>query len=137
MAYRQVTSSRRYTLATFRKQGLRIATAARSAVNSRLTAVATTTRDTGAGTPIRREPMPPGRAVRRGKSGYIPGSGPPIPDRLGIDPQQYLSTMSRGGNRFGAGIGSVDSLKRAAERLRQRYIRGVGEAKLLFQLLPT
>jgi hypothetical protein len=73
----------------------------------------------------------------RGKSGYIPGSAPPILDRLGIDPQQYLSTMNRGGNRFGAAIGCVDSLKRAAERLRQRYIRGVGEAKLLFRLLPT
>jgi hypothetical protein len=78
-----------------------------------------------------------GRAVRSGKSGYIPGSAPPILDRLGIDPQQYLSTMNRGGNRFGAAIGCVDSLKRAAERLRQRYIRGVGEAKLLFRLLPT
>lgn len=77
-----------------------------------------------------------GRAIREGKRGHIDSRLPPLLTRLGIDPHAYLHTLQRP-NRFGIALGTVEALQRAAERLRQRYLRGVGEARRLFPRFAT
>ena len=79
-----------------------------------------------------------GRAVRETKPGVIPAGLPPILTRLGIAPAHYLKTQRRHHNHaFGIAMGCVDSLRRTAHNLGQRYIRGMTEARRLFPLTQT
>mgnify|MGYP000205648615 CR=1 FL=1 len=73
-----------------------------------------------------------GRAIRDDKRGAIAESAPPILARLGIDPDAYLDRMCRRPQPFIRAIGRVHRLREAATAFGQRYMKGIGDAKLLF-----
>jgi len=73
-----------------------------------------------------------GRLVSHRKSGSISSDELPILKVLGIDAAHYLKTMRRSGNRFGAAMGSVVAMQKAAKQLKKRFVRGIGESRLLF-----
>jgi REP element-mobilizing transposase RayT len=73
-----------------------------------------------------------GRAVRNDKRGAIAADAPPILARLGIDPEAYLDRMCRQRQPFIRAIGRAERLRQAAMELGQRYMKGAGDAKVLF-----
>ena len=66
-----------------------------------------------------------------------PAGLPPILTRLGIAPAHYLKTQRRHHHAFGIAMGCVDSLRRTAHNLGQRYIRGMTKARRLFPMRPS
>jgi hypothetical protein len=76
-----------------------------------------------------------GRAIREDKRGAIPGHLPPILARLGLDPEHYLRHVRRGGRgHHVAALGRVDRLREAAEQLGRRFLKGLGQARQLYQV---
>lgn len=73
-----------------------------------------------------------GRAIREGKPGYIPDNLPPILERLGIDPSQWLQHMQPRRNRFGRAVGRWQRLKTHARRIGQQWIKGIGLSQQLY-----
>lgn len=73
-----------------------------------------------------------GRAIRDHKRGVIPGQLPPILQRLGMNPDEWLKTMRLHGNRFFLGIGCLRNLQAFAERLGQSWLKGVSVSRCLF-----
>jgi len=72
-----------------------------------------------------------GRIIREGKRGCIDGDVPPILERLGINPNEWLATMSRG-NAFRRAIGKLVSLKVYAERLGKHWVHGITASNCLY-----
>src|SRR5690606_30476921 len=66
-----------------------------------------------------------GRAIRDDKRGYIPADAPPILQRLGIPPDQWLDTLPNLEHSFHHGIGTEASLKRLCQHLGQRWVAGL------------
>ncbi len=76
-----------------------------------------------------------GRAIREDKRGAIPGHLPPILVRLGLDPEHYLRHVRRGGRgHHVAALGHVNRLREAAEQLGRRFLKGLGQARRLYQV---
>jgi REP element-mobilizing transposase RayT len=76
-----------------------------------------------------------GRAIREDKRGAIPGHLPPILVRLGLDPEHYLHHVRRGGRGYHvAALGHVNRLREAAEQLGRRFLKGLGQARRLYQV---
>ncbi|WP_018232990.1 transposase [Thioalkalivibrio thiocyanodenitrificans] len=76
-----------------------------------------------------------GRAIREDKRGAIPGRLPPILARLNLSPEHYLRHVRRGGrSHHVAALGHVDRLREAAERLGRRFLKGLGQARRLYQM---
>ncbi|WP_422469106.1 hypothetical protein [Endozoicomonas sp. ALC013] len=65
-----------------------------------------------------------GRIIRKGKRGRITGNAPPILERLGIDPNEWLETM-RWHNRFHCAVGRLPSLKAYAESTGKCWVHGM------------
>ncbi|WP_066018016.1 transposase [Endozoicomonas atrinae] len=65
-----------------------------------------------------------GRIVRQNKRGSIPENLPPIVDRLKIDPNEWLKTMSWN-NRFRRAVGRLGSLKIYAEQVGKQWLHGM------------
>jgi REP element-mobilizing transposase RayT len=74
-----------------------------------------------------------GRAVRADKRGAIPGTIPPILERLRIDPDHWLSHMQPRGNVFTHAIGRTAQLKAYAATLGQRWLQGQGPSQRLYR----
>ena len=72
-----------------------------------------------------------GRQHRSGKRGLVEHDLPPILNRLQIDPDAWLRTVRRGGNRFGRAIGRLERLQSHATKLGQSWIRGLHAARRL------
>ena len=74
-----------------------------------------------------------GRAIREGKRGAIPTETPPILARLGLEPEGYINHL-RGhrGKPHPLVMGNVEKIREAAQQLGQCFIKGMGEAKLLY-----
>ena len=72
-----------------------------------------------------------GRMIRTGKTGRIPEDVPPILVRLGINPDEWLATMSRG-NRFHRAVGKLRSLKVYAESLGKQWLHGITASSSLY-----
>jgi hypothetical protein len=68
-----------------------------------------------------------GRAIRSDKRGYIPSGHPVIPDRLGVDPEQFIGYSERMLKAFGTAVGAPASLaspvRPSANQVRARYPR--------------
>ena len=74
-----------------------------------------------------------GRAVRAGKRGAIPEHVPPILERLGIGPAEYLRHVGGDGSiHEGALFGHVDNIRQVASRLGRAFVKGVGPSRRLF-----
>ena len=65
-----------------------------------------------------------GRIVRQDKRGHIPESLPPILDRLTIDPNEWLKTISWN-NRFRRVVGRLGALKVFANQTGKRWLHGM------------
>ena len=89
-----------------------------------------------------------GRAIRDGKRGYIPNEIPPILQRLNLRADAYLTHVGRKTLKatqvkrlpYAQALGSVAQLKALAEKLEQAFIRGIGDARRLYQVatgVPT
>jgi REP element-mobilizing transposase RayT len=70
-----------------------------------------------------------GRAIRAGKSGFIPSELPPILKRLNIDSEAWEILMSRRGIVFGRVMGRLDVMRLHATTLGQSWVRGVRNAE--------
>jgi len=82
-----------------------------------------------------------GRVIRDDKRGYIPSTTPPILQRLHLDADAYLdhvgqkpqpATQKRLSDA--KAMGSVARLEALAEKLKQKFIRGIGDARRLYQI---
>ena len=74
-----------------------------------------------------------GRAIREDKRGAISAALPPILARLQIDPDHYISHVSKGGQSYHvAALGRVDRLIEAAERLGRRFLKGQSLSRRLY-----
>jgi len=65
-----------------------------------------------------------GRAIREDKRGFIPQEVPPILARFGIDENAWVETVRYYGPRFGRAVGPVERLRRLAQRLGHKWLRG-------------
>ncbi|AMO54550.1 transposase [Endozoicomonas montiporae] len=72
-----------------------------------------------------------GRVVRKDKKGSIPDNTPPILERLNIDPDEWLKTMSWD-NRFRRALGKLESLKAYAKQIGKQWVHGVGCSQSLY-----
>jgi REP element-mobilizing transposase RayT len=74
-----------------------------------------------------------GRALVEGKRGRIPDHLPPILDRLKVDPDNYIRFIRREPkSRFGAFIGSVESMRDRAQAFGRSFLKGQAAAAQLF-----
>ena len=79
-----------------------------------------------------------GRILREDKRGYIPEHVPPILTRLGLEPEGYLLHIkNRREKAPPLVVGSVQQIRRLAERLNQRFLKGLGEARTLYLPVPS
>jgi REP element-mobilizing transposase RayT len=74
-----------------------------------------------------------GRAIRADKRGTIDARAPPILDRLKIDAYAWTKAMRPNGNVFGRALGQLDRLRHHAKMLGQSWIKGIAEARRLYQ----
>jgi len=65
-----------------------------------------------------------GRAFRADKRGLIPGDIPPILERLGVDPAQWIESTRYYRSRFRRALGSVAAMRSYCERIGARWLRG-------------
>ena len=72
-----------------------------------------------------------GRMIRTGKPGRITEDVPPILVRLGINPDEWLTTMSRA-NPFRRAVGKLHSLKVYAESLGKQWLHGITASNSLY-----
>lgn len=72
-----------------------------------------------------------GRIVRQDKRGSIPASIPSTLERLSIDPDEWLKTMSWN-NRFRRAVGKLVALKAYAEQVGRLWVHGVGCSQSLY-----
>ena len=73
-----------------------------------------------------------GRAIREDKRGFIDGAAPPLLDRLGIEPEQFITTASRMLRQFGSAIGTPSHISDLCVTRQMRYLRGMGAARKLY-----
>ena len=72
-----------------------------------------------------------GRVVRKDKRGSISVDTPPILERLRIDPDEWLKTMSWN-NRFRRAVGKLASLKAYAAETGKKWVHGVSCSQSLY-----
>ena len=65
-----------------------------------------------------------GRIIRPNKRGHISHETPPILERLGIDPDEWLKTMGWN-NRFRRAVGRLKSMRAYAEHTGQHWVQGL------------
>ena len=75
-----------------------------------------------------------GRVVREDKRGFIDGETPPLLERLGIDPDQFIRTSSHMLRQFGSVIGTPARITARRDARQTRYLRGIATARKLFPL---
>lgn len=78
-----------------------------------------------------------GRAILENKSGHISDKIPPILNRLGIDHNAWLESVTTFEARFNLAVGAIDKLQAMATQLKQKWLKGCGAAKLLYKAAPT
>ncbi|WP_019594252.1 transposase [Thioalkalivibrio sp. ALM2T] len=73
-----------------------------------------------------------GRVIREDKRGFIHDDAPPLLERLGIDPDQFIRAASRMLQQFGSAIGTPAHLTARCDARQTRYLRGMAAARQLF-----
>jgi len=68
-----------------------------------------------------------GRAIRDDKRGFIPSTTPPLLERLGIPPEQFLSQMKKNSRKLShaTALGCYKKLKTFATRTGRQRVRGL------------
>jgi REP element-mobilizing transposase RayT len=78
-----------------------------------------------------------GRAIRDDKRGAIPGQLPPILTRLNIEPGHWLRHMGQRRHRFYHAVGSIQTLRKFAERAGRHWLQGMTSSERLFRQSVT
>jgi hypothetical protein len=73
-----------------------------------------------------------GRMIRSGKRGAIAEELAPILTRIGAKVEAWPETVTRFGTQFCMAAGRVSNLRRFADRIGTRWLKGVGSARLAF-----
>jgi hypothetical protein len=73
-----------------------------------------------------------GRMMRSDKPGVIDANLAPMLLRLGANPEAWPDTISRFGSQFRLAAGLLGNLRRFAEQLGKRWLKGVGSARAAF-----
>ena len=73
-----------------------------------------------------------GRLTRSDKRGVIDAELAPILLRIGANPEAWLDTISSFGTRFRLAAGLLSSLRRFADQLGRRWMKGVASARAAF-----
>jgi hypothetical protein len=77
-----------------------------------------------------------GRLVRSDKRGAIDADLAPILLRIGAKPEEWLDTISRFGSKFCLAAGLLSNLRKFAEQLGRRWLKGVATARAAFASSP-
>jgi len=77
-----------------------------------------------------------GRMIRRDKRGVIDADLAPILLRIGANPEAWLDTISRFGSGFHLAAGLLSSLRKFADQLGRRWLKGVATARAAFASSP-
>ena len=72
-----------------------------------------------------------GRALRSDKRGSIPGTLPPILERLDLRQKHWLADMQHYGSWYYRAVGSVQALERYCQHLGQQWLKGARPARML------
>jgi hypothetical protein len=79
-----------------------------------------------------------GRIIRDGGYGAIPEEMPPILQRTGLEPKRYLEHLRGNAPTEGlAMLGRFEHIKQVARALGRCFIKGAGEAQLLYRPIQT
>jgi hypothetical protein len=73
-----------------------------------------------------------GRMARSDKRGAIDPDLAPILQRIGVKPEAWLDTVSRFGTKFHVAAGRLSSLRKFADHLGSRWIKGLAPARNAF-----
>lgn len=73
-----------------------------------------------------------GREICYGKRGQIPADIAPILERIGINPESWISTCMLCRRWFGSAIGSNSSLKKLASDLGKAWLKGFAASNIAF-----
>ncbi len=73
-----------------------------------------------------------GRLVRLNKRGAIDPDLAPILMRIGASPQEWTDTVSRFGSKFQIAAGLLDNLRRFADLIGRRWVKGIATARVAF-----
>jgi hypothetical protein len=73
-----------------------------------------------------------GRMIRSDKRGAIDPKLNPVLMRIGANPQAWMETVSNFGDRFYLVAGLASNLRKYANHLGQRWLKGVGVAQIAF-----
>ena len=77
-----------------------------------------------------------GRMTRSDKRGAMDADLAPILLRIGANPEAWLETISRFGSRFCLAAGLLVNLRRFADQLGRRWLKGVATARAAFASAP-
>jgi len=72
-----------------------------------------------------------GRALRTDKRGFIPGTLPPILERLDLRQKHWLADMQHYGSWYYRAVGSVQALERYCQHLGQQWLKSARPAQML------
>jgi len=72
-----------------------------------------------------------GRQLHLGKRGVIEATEPPTLRLLGLDPGHWTMKVKGIGNGYWRAVGTVQELLLKAEAMRQKWLCGIGFARLL------
>jgi REP element-mobilizing transposase RayT len=73
-----------------------------------------------------------GRTFRTDKPGFIDPDLPPMLQRIGAIPETWDKTVSQFESNFGHAVGTVSSLRKFANRLGKKWLKGISFAKKSF-----
>lgn len=73
-----------------------------------------------------------GRAVRADKPGAIPATVRPILQKLGVEESNWVRNTQHFGKRFGRVLGRIDQIRRFAQRLDQKWLGGLAQARAFY-----
>jgi hypothetical protein len=74
-----------------------------------------------------------GRAVRSDKRGAIPATVKSILQRLGLEQDNWVKNTQYFGSRFGRALGSLEQIRALARQINQKWLAGVGQAKMFYR----
>ena len=78
-----------------------------------------------------------GRMVVAGKRGSIDADLAPILQRMGVNPDTWVDTVSRFGSIFHGAVGTVSNLRAFADQVGRKWIAGVSAARSAFVSSPA
>ncbi len=73
-----------------------------------------------------------GRLVRQNKRGAIDPDLAPILMRIGVSPAEWTDTVSRFGSKFQIAAGLLANLRRFADLIGRRWVKGIATARVAF-----